>query len=65
MAGASRASAGKGVADAVLVRLADLEKTVQVHERALAVQLQRIAQLQADIDRIRGAWVELKPPPTS
>ena len=65
IARAPHASVGKGLGKAVLACGWPTSKnTVQAHERALAVQLQRMAQLQADIDRIRGAWVELKPSPT-
>jgi len=57
----SLATTGTGTGtDDVQARLAALERTVEVHTRELAVQLQRIAQLQADIDTIRGAKVQLK-----
>jgi hypothetical protein len=43
-----------------IVRLEDevewLDRLVEQHEHALAIQLQRIAQLQADLDAIRAAW---------
>jgi hypothetical protein len=66
MARASHASFGKGLGKAVLAcGWPTSKKTVQAHERAWAIQLQRIAQLQADIDRMRGDGVELKSPPTS
>jgi chromosome segregation ATPase len=45
--------------------IARLEKLVDEHERSLAqherelgTQLQRIGQLQADLDAIRAAWVK-------
>ena len=53
------ATAGSGTDD-VQARLAALERTVETQTRELAVQLRRIAQLQADIDTIRGAKVRLK-----
>ena len=57
----SLATTGTGTGtDDVQARLAALERTVEVHTLELAVQLQRIAQLQADIDTIRGAKVQLK-----
>ena len=57
----SLATTGTGTGtDDVQARLAALERTVEVHTQELAVQLQRIAQLQADIDTIRGAKVQLK-----
>jgi hypothetical protein len=53
----------KDAQDAVHVRLVKLEEIVQAHERELAVQLQRIAQLQGDLDVIRHAWVRISSPP--
>jgi hypothetical protein len=44
-------------------RLAALENTVEAHARELVVQLQRIAQLQADIDTIRGGLGPPEGPP--
>ena len=59
-----RSGTGTGTDD-VVARLAALEKSVEQHARELAVQLQRIAQLQADLDAVRGVWVQLKLPPVS
>ena len=36
-------------------RIASVEKFVRGHDQALEIQFQRIAQIQADIDRIRAA----------
>ena len=51
--------------DDVHARLAALENTVEAHARELVVQLQRIAQLQADIDTIRGGLGPPESPPDS
>ena len=48
----------------VHARLTALENTVEAHARELVVQLQRIAQLQADIDTIRGGLGPPESPPT-
>jgi hypothetical protein len=39
----------------VEARLAQLEQHVEAHQRELDVQLRRMAQIQADLDDIRGA----------
>jgi hypothetical protein len=49
-------------ARSVHARLKKLERLVDTHDRALAIQLERIAQLQADLDAIRAAWLQTKPP---
>jgi hypothetical protein len=64
MASASpRTAAKRARGDDIHARLAHLERTVETHARELAIQLERIAQLQADIDTVRGAWIKVKPPP--
>lgn len=42
----------------VLHRLEDLTQQVAAANRELAIQFQRLAQVQADIDLIRGAWAK-------
>jgi len=42
----------------VLHRLDDLTQQVAAANRELAIQFQRLAQVQADIDLIRGAWAK-------
>ena len=44
-------------------RIARLEQVVDEQQRELQIQFERISQLQADIDIIRGAWTKLKPAP--
>ena len=39
-----------------------LERTIEQLRQALDVQFTRIAQLQADLDLIRGAWNKLESP---
>jgi len=43
-------------------RIQELERVIEQHARDLAVQLQRIGQLQADLDTIRAAWSDTKRP---
>ena len=38
----------------------EMTATVQQHTRDLEIQLQRIAQLQADLDEIKRAWTKVK-----
>lgn len=38
-----------------------LEEVVDLHRRTLEIQFQRIAQIQADLDAIRSAWMQAKP----
>jgi uncharacterized coiled-coil protein SlyX len=38
-----------------------LEKVVDRQQGDLDIQLQRIAQLQADLDAVRSAWATVKP----
>lgn len=42
----------------VLQKLDDLSQQVAAANRELAIQFKRMAQLQADIDLIRGAWAK-------
>jgi hypothetical protein len=44
-------------------RLELAERRLADHDRALAIQLTRIAELQADLDGVRTAWLHIKPPP--
>jgi hypothetical protein len=43
---------------ALEAHIARLDKTVDQHQRDLDIQLQRIAQIQADLDAIRTAWTK-------
>ena len=63
MARRSRSTVADDASADVEERLAQLENLVTNQQRQLEVQLVRIAQLQADLDEIRGAWVRIKPPP--
>jgi uncharacterized coiled-coil protein SlyX len=40
-------------------RLARMEKTIDENQHDLAIQLQRIGQVQADLDAVRAAWTKL------
>ena len=41
--------------------LAEIRKLLEKHTHDLHIQLTRIAQLQGDLDVIRGAWTKIKP----
>ena len=56
----ARQQPGTVALEAEIVRL---RKRIDQHDRDLDVQLQRIGQLQADLDAIRGAWMKTKPAP--
>jgi hypothetical protein len=49
---------------ALEAQVARLETTLNQHHQDLDIQFRRIAQLQADLDAIRAAWVGTKPPRT-
>jgi len=58
-----RSSAGRPRHEGHEQRLSDLEQTVEALQRESAIQLQRIAQLQAELDAIRHAWFPIKGAP--
>lgn len=45
---------------ALEAQLGRLENAVDQHQHDLDIQLQRIAELQADLDAVRSAWVRAK-----
>jgi hypothetical protein len=55
-----RRNEGPPTPDTNRKRIIALEKVTDQHRRELEIQLQRIAQLQADLDAIRSAWVQAK-----
>ena len=42
-------------------RIARLEQLLEEQQRELQIQFDRISQIQADIDIIRGAWARMTP----
>ena len=46
---------------AIEQQLARVEEMLNLHQRALDIQLQRIGEIQADLDAIRAAWTDRKP----
>jgi hypothetical protein len=43
----------------------EMRHTVDECSRNLNIQFQRIAELQAELDSIRGAWIKIRAPTTS
>jgi hypothetical protein len=59
---AGRRKAGNGLSSASTARLRSVEAEVEQNRRDLDLQFRRIAQIQAELDTIKRAWLKMKLP---